>query len=319
MWNERAANTGRPPAMQPTPWDPEGVTVVLDPNGQLVGSSPGSVDPKQLYKLLVAARSLDLRLGRAGLPMWASAAGEEAALVSTALVSREHDWIYPGFRDVAVALTRGLELDTLVAGLFAGDETGPGRIAATSHRIAPPADALGMHVALATGRAHAQKLAGDGRMTFALFGEGLTTTGPFHESTMLASSLELPLVMVCRSQLWPKGAPAEAGAVGDPVADRAEAAGLWVRRVDGADALGTHAAIENAAERARLGRGASLVEVVVTQMHRDPPAHRDPVERLRRHLDQTGAWTQTLQDVIEAEVRGKLDRALQAARDEASA
>ena len=298
--------------MEPTPWDPEGVSVVLDPNGQLVGTRPGGVDAKQLYKLLVAARCLDLKLGRAGIPMWASAAGEEAALVSTALCSREADWIYPGFRDVAVALARGLEIDTIVRGLFSGDEAGPGRIASASHRIAPPTDALGMHLALATGRAHAQKLTANGAVTFALFGEGLTTTGAFHESMMLASALSLPLVMVCRSQVWPDGAPAEAGAVGDSVGDRAKAAGLWVRRVDGADALGTHAAIEAAADRARQGRGPGLVEVVVTQMHRDPPAHRDPVERLRRHLDQTGAWTQTLQDVIEAEVRGSLDRALEA-------
>ncbi|MGH1345024.1 MAG: thiamine pyrophosphate-dependent enzyme [Nannocystales bacterium] len=303
--------------MEPTPWDPEGVTVVLDPNGQLVGTRPGSVDTKQLYKLLVAARCLDLKLSRAGLPMWASAAGEEAALISTALVSEEQDWIYPGFRDAAVALGRGLELEAIVAGLFSSDELGPGRIASASHRIAPPTDALGMHLALATGRAHAQKLADKRGVTFGLFGEGLTTTGAFHESTMLASSLALPLVMVCRSQLWPDGAPAEAGAVGDAVADRAKAAGLWVRRVDGADALGTHAAIEAAADRARQGRGASLVEVVVTQMHRDPPAHRDPVERLRRHLDQTGAWTQTLQDVIEAEVRGSLDRAIESVTEPA--
>lgn len=303
--------------MEPTPWDPEGVTVVLDPNGQLVGTSPGSLDTKQLYKLLVAARCLDLKLGRSGLPMWASAAGEEAALVSTALASREQDWIYPGFRDVAVALARGLEVDAIVRGLFAGDEVGPGRIASATHRIAPPTDALGMHLALASGRAHAQKLSGNGGVTFGLFGEGLTSTGAFHETTMLASSLALPMVMVCRSQLWPDGAPAEAATVGDSVADRAKATGLWVRRVDGADALGTHAAIEAAADRARQGRGPALVEVVVTQMHRDPPAHRDPVERLRRHLDQTGAWTQTLQDVIEAEVRGSLDRALEAVQEPA--
>ncbi len=303
--------------MEPTPWDPEGVTVVLDPNGQLVGTRPGSVDTKQLYKLLVAARCLDLKLSRAGLPMWASAAGEEAALVSTALLCEEQDWIYPGFRDVAVALGRGLGIDAIVAGLFASDGIGPGRIASAKHHIAPPTDALGMHLALATGRAHAQKLAGQRAVTFGLFGEGLSTTGAFHESTMLASSLALPMVMVCRSQLWPDGAPAEAGAVGDSVADRAKAAGLWVRRVDGADALGVHAALEAAADRARDGRGPSLVEVVVTQMHRDPPAHRDPVERLRRHLGQTGAWTQTLQDVIEAEILGSLDRAIEAVTEPA--
>jgi TPP-dependent pyruvate/acetoin dehydrogenase alpha subunit len=33
------------------------------------------------------------------------------------------------------------------------------------------------------------------------------------------------------------------------------------------------------------------------------PAHRDPLERLRRHLDREKQWTPTFQDVIEAEVR----------------
>ena len=40
------------------------------------------------------------------------------------------------------------------------------------------------------------------------------------------------------------------------------------------------------------------------------PAERDPVERLRRHLDQTGQWTQTFQDVIEAEFGNGFDKAL---------
>jgi TPP-dependent pyruvate/acetoin dehydrogenase alpha subunit len=82
-----------------------------------------------------------------------------------------------------------------------------------------------------------------------------------------------------------------------------------VRRVDGADPLGVYGAVASAADRARDGRGPGLVEVVVTQLTHDPPAHRDPVERLRRHLDTAGVWTQTFQDVLEAEVAAELDRA----------
>jgi pyruvate dehydrogenase E1 component alpha subunit len=46
-------------------------------------------------------------------------------------------------------------------------------------------------------------------------------------------------------------------------------------------------------------------------MHRNPPAERDPIERLRRHLDAAGQWSQTFQDVIEAEIRGAVEQTVQ--------
>ena len=67
-----------------------------------------------------------------------------------------------------------------------------------------------------------------------------------------------------------------------------------------------------ALERTRTGRGPALVEAVVTQLRHDPPAHRDPVERLRRLLDARGEWTSTFQDVVEAEARGRFEQAFQA-------
>ena len=98
---------------------------------------------------------------------------------------------------------------------------------------------------------------------------------------------------------------------GETVAERAKSHGLWSRRVDGADPVGSYRAIARACELARKGDGPALVEAVVAQLAHDPPAHRDPVERLRRRLDTDGVWTRTFQDVIEAEVRGQLDSAVQ--------
>jgi TPP-dependent pyruvate/acetoin dehydrogenase alpha subunit len=301
--------------MEPTPWDPEGATAVLDVDGRLAdGGAPAGLDLRAYYKHLVAARCLDLRLSRTALPMYAPSAGEEAPLVATALIAGEDDWIYPGTRDAAIAFARGMSADELARQVLGRDASSggpalPGRVASAALRIATTTDALGMQLALAAGQAHGQKLTGDRGITFALCGEGVTTTGVFHEVIALAAQCDLPLVIVCRSQVWPSGAPAEAGVLGDSVAERARACGLWDRRVDGGDPLATWSAIAAAAARARDRRGPSLVEVVVTQLLHDPPAHRDPIERLRRHLDGQGAWTSTFQDVAEAEVRGRLERA----------
>ncbi len=303
--------------MQTTAWEPEGVDSLLDASGGL--SDPTAVsglDLRDYYKKLTAARILDLKLGRLDLPMWASAAGEEAVSVAVGTLAGPHDWIYVGTRDAAVGLTRGMKMGEIVrqlAGHPRSETRGrglPGSIASVEHRIAGACEPLGMSLALAVGQAHGQKLFGRGRASVVLFGEGVTTTGMFHEALALSLAHDAPVVFVCKSQLWPEGAPAEAGLLGDSVAERARSYGLWTRRCDGADAIGVHRAIAAAMHRTHDGIGPALVEVVVTPMHQDPPAERDPVERLRRLLDGRGEWTQPFQDVTEAEVHGTFDKAL---------
>ncbi|MCA9656115.1 MAG: hypothetical protein KC501_39790 [Myxococcales bacterium] len=294
--------------METTPWDPEGAAALLDAEGRLAGGATlGGLDAKAYYKQLVAARSLDLRLSRLGLPMWAPAAGEEAPLVAVARVADAEEWILPGNRDVAVAQARGMSAQELLHRITGREGRGlPGRVSSPALRIAAGTDALAMHLAIAAGMAQGQPR---GRAVFALCGEGASTTGAFGETLALAASGDLPLVIVVRSQLWPNGAPAEAGVLGDSVADRARSCGLWTRRVDGADPIAVHNTIESAAHRARQGRGAGVVDVVVTPLLHDPPAHRDPVERLRRFLDGRGDWSSTFEDVLEAEIRSQLDHA----------
>jgi pyruvate dehydrogenase E1 component alpha subunit len=316
--------------MEQTPWDPEDVAVGLDREGGLSPEAEAllpALEPRALYKRLVAARLLDHRLGRLGLPMWAPAAGEEAVSVAVALLLGEGEWVYPGMRDLAIAPILGMDLDELarqVLGLAdnSGERRAPalyngraGALSATDLGVAHVPEALGVHLGMAAGQAHASKLEGHEHACVTLFGEGLTTTGLFHETVAAAVSADLPLVMICKSQLWPEGAPAEAGLLGDSVAERVKACGMWIRRADGADAFGVYQALAQAFARAREGRGPAFVEVVVTPLYNpDVPAHRDPVERLRRYLDRAGHWTPAVEEALEKELLGQLDRAFDYAR-----
>lgn len=311
-----ALSDGLTTDMEQTPWDPEGVAVGLDADGRASGAIDPAwiqrLDPRALYKRLSAARSLDHRLATLGLPMWAPAAGEEAVSVAVALLLGEGEWVYPGLRDLALGPMLGMDLGELAGQVLgrAGYFGRPGSIAATDLGVAAVPEALGVHLAIAAGQAHGHKLAGGGKATVAIFGEGLTTVGVFHETVALAAAFDLPLVLVCKSQLWPDGAPPEAGLLGDSVADRAGAAGLWTRRADGADVIGVHHALAQALARARDGGGPSLVEVIVTPLlHPDAPAHRDPLERVRRHLDHLGLWSPDFAAAIEAEIEDQLARA----------
>lgn len=308
--------------MDPSAWDPEGTTTVLGPQGEATDvATAEAADPKSFYKELVAARCLTLRLDRSRLPMWASPAGEEAVAVAAARALEASDWIYPGRRDGAVALARGIALEELARQILGqryaetGGRSLPGELASERYAIAHATEALGHHLAFAAGHAHGMRLSGESSIAAAICGEGTATTGVFHETLALASGSDLPFVIIVKSQTWPESAPAEAGVLGDAVADRAKAAGLWTRRVDGADPLALEQAIADGARRARAGRGPALIEAVVTHLRHEPPGHRDPVERLRRYLDKQGVWTPTFQDVTEAEIRQRLERAFDDAEE----
>jgi TPP-dependent pyruvate/acetoin dehydrogenase alpha subunit len=303
--------------MQPTAWEPEGVEALLDSKGTLADPAAVSgLDLRGYYKKLIAARVLDLKLRRLELPMWASSAGEEAVAVAIADLLGPDDWAFVGSRDAAIGMTRGMPLDELcrqLLGLPSAETLGrnlPGSISSQAHKIVGASEGLAVNLALAAGHAHGQALFGRGRASVAVFGEGLTTTGMFHEAVALAMTHDVPLVFVCKSQIWPEGAPPEAGVLGDSVADRVRAMGLWARRCDGADALGVRRSIATALHRAHDGSGPGFIEVVVTPLAHDPPAERDPVERLRRLLDARGEWTQPFQDVTEAEIHGLLDKVI---------
>lgn len=303
--------------MQPTAWEPEGVEALLDAKGTLTDPGAiGSLDLRGYYKKLVAARILDVKLRRLELPMWASAAGEESVSAAIGDLLGAEDWVFVGNRDAAIGLLRGMEVGELCRQLLghpSAETAGrnlPGSISSVAHNIVGASEGLGVSLALAVGHAHGLALRGRGRASVVVFGEGLTTTGLFHESIALALAHDAPVVFVCKSQLWPDGAPPEAGLLGDSVAERARAAGLWSRRCDGADALGVRRSIAAALHRAHDGTGPGLVEVVVTPLANDPPPERDPVDRMRRLLDARKEWTQTFQDVVEAEVHGALDKAI---------
>jgi len=85
----------------------------------------GSVDPAHasaltgelavaLYENMVLARALDERLialqreGR--ITQHASALGEEAAIIGAVAAMQDEDWVFPGSREFAAALWRGVPL-----------------------------------------------------------------------------------------------------------------------------------------------------------------------------------------------------------------
>ena len=279
--------------MERSPWEPEGVDIVLGPAGTLAREDAmEGIDIHALFRRLVIARHADKLFSGLNLPLWASGAGEEAALAAAAQLLDDEDWAYIGARDLSFPLLRGATLSSVVSQLR-GDPNSETRgrlgcrgVATHEYCVAPPSEALGMHLPIAAGQARAQRLTRSGAVTLALCGEGLTTHGLFHESLALAVSDDLPLLVVVKSRVWPNAAPPEAGLLGESVCERARAAGVWSRRTDGADPISVYGELAQALEHIRDGQGPALVEVVVTRLDACVPPQRDPLHRLRRFLEE---------------------------------
>jgi pyruvate/2-oxoglutarate/acetoin dehydrogenase E1 component len=121
---------------------------------------------------------------------------------------------------------------------------------------------VGGGIPLAAGAGLSIKMRGSNQVAVAFFGDGASNQGTFHESVNLAAIWHLPVIFVCENNQF-----AEATRVSDVmlvknVADRAVAYGIPGVTVDGMNALDVYTAASEAVERARAGKGPTLLECV---------------------------------------------------------
>src|SRR5258708_32865860 len=163
---------------------------------------------------------------------------------------------------------------------------------------------VGRHLPMAAGAAWSARLRGTGQVAVAFFGDGATNIGAFHEALNLAAVWALPALFICENNLYMEYTPiGEVTAVAHPAADRAPAYGLPAEVIDGNDVVVVRDAVARAAERARGGRGPTILEAL-TYRHfghsrTDPASYRpadeveqwlsrDPLELARARLKASG-------------------------------
>jgi TPP-dependent pyruvate/acetoin dehydrogenase alpha subunit len=260
----------------------------------------------------------------------ASCLGEEAAIVGAALGAREGDWIFPGAREWGAAVVRGMPIATYVHQAF-GTSLDPARgRASPDHapgrrwRIAPPTGVVGAHLPQAVGAAWGAKRKKDDVVTLALFGEGATSTGDFHNAMNFAGVLTTPTVFVCRNNGRAVGTPAARQSKSASFAAKAVAYGVASVKIEGTHAIEVLSTIRAAVARAADGRGPTLVEVVT-----EPPTaafqdgfwvsaalgvgDQDPLVLFRHYLEREDILDFGESENLVAEVRAEIDAAVAAA------
>jgi TPP-dependent pyruvate/acetoin dehydrogenase alpha subunit len=113
---------------------------------------------------------------------------------------------------------------------------------------------------IAMGAAFGNKFLKNDKVAVCFFGDGASNEGSFHEAANMAGLYKLPVVFVCENNGFGEYTPqANHQAIVD-VADRAAGYGMPGVVVDGMDAVAVYEAAGEAIDRARSGKGPTLLE-----------------------------------------------------------
>jgi pyruvate dehydrogenase E1 component alpha subunit len=198
------------------------------------------------------------------------------------------------YRDHGALLAMGAPADRCMAEILGKADGVCGGIGGSMHLTDISVGALGSfaivgaHLPFACGTALAAVYRGTEDVSVAMFGDGTTNIGVFHEAMNLAAIWRLPVVFVCENNLYGEYSPLATTTPVDRLADRAASYAMPARTIDGNDVLAVRAATLEALERARSGDGPTFLEALTYRQRghsrSDPGAYR-PEGELERWLE----------------------------------
>jgi TPP-dependent pyruvate/acetoin dehydrogenase alpha subunit len=261
--------------------------------------------------------------------------GQEAVAAGVGRALQDDDYVATTHRGHGHCLARGMEVDSMMAELFArgaGICHGKGG----SMHIADPRKGLlganaivGASLPLAVGAGMSSKHLKQGRVAVAFFGEGAVNQGAFHEAVNLAAIWDLPVVFVCENNIYAEFSDSRTLTRVPAVVDRCGAYGIEAQTVDGNDAVAVAALTATAAARCRAGDGPFLIEAETYRWHghyegdaqpykpEDEATswrERDPLEVSAARLTASGACNGDELDQVRAEALAQVEASIERAR-----
>ncbi len=277
----------------------------------------GAAELRGLYRDMVLTRCFDgeaTALQRQGeLGLWPSLLGQEAAQIGSGRALRDDDHVFSTYREHGVAWCRGVPPAAMMS-LFRGVVHGGWDPA--DHNFHLYTIVIGSQTLHATGYAMGVARDDSDSAVVAYFGDGATSQGDVSEAFTFAAVHDAPVVFFCQNNQWAISEPTERQ-TRVPLYRRAAGFGFPGVRVDGNDVLACLAVTRWALERARRGEGPTLIEAFTYRMGAhttsdDPTRYRpdgeraaweakDPILRLRRHLEAEGHADASWFERIDAE------------------
>src|SRR5215468_4426081 len=238
--------------------------------------------------------------------------GQEAVVVGMQLALNPGDQVITGYRDHGHMLACGMDPKGVMAELT-GRRTGYSKGKGGSmHMFSIEKDFYGGHgivgaqVSLGTGLAFANRYRQNGNVCLTYFGDGAANQGQVYESFNMAELWKLPVVYVIENNQYAMGTSVERSSAETHLYKRGASFNIPGEEVDGMDVVAVREAGKHAAAHVRAGNGPILLEM---------KTHRDPIEHVKKLLNEThGVDEETLKN-IDRDVRAVVTEAAQFAQE----
>ena len=248
-----------------------------------------------IYYTMVLARELDNRMltlikqGKGFFHMGCS--GHESAQIAAALTINEgKDWSYPYYRDGAYTLSLGVSSrEHLLSFLARADDPASGGRQMPMHysnknlRIVSQSSATGTQYLQAVGCALTRKLDQNKEIVYVSSGEGTTSQGDFHEALNWASREKAPVLFHIQDNEYAISTHKSEQTAGSVYSLVSGYDNLSKFQVDGTNFFETHLAFSQAAERAKRGKGPSVIVSNVVRLM--PHSSSDDQRKYRKKED----------------------------------
>jgi pyruvate dehydrogenase E1 component alpha subunit/2-oxoisovalerate dehydrogenase E1 component alpha subunit len=255
--------------------------------------------------------------------------GQEATAVGSAYALRPKDFITPLIRDLGAVFVKGIRPREIFAQYMA-KAWGPsgGRdlnihFGDVEKGFIGPISHLGDMIPVMTGVLLAARLQKKDTVAMAYIGDGGMSTGAFHEGLNFAAVQRLPLLVMAEYNHYAYSTPTNLQTAVRNLADKAAGYGIPGYIVDGNDIVACYEVTKRAADFARSGGGAVLIEAKTYRRkghaeHDDQryvpdgeidwwEQNNDPIDRYELFLQERKVADQKKLEEITADIERELD------------
>ncbi len=293
-----------------------------------------------IYEKMITVRVVDekgmllQRQGKIGfyLPNF----GEEAWQIGSVYYLNENDIIAPSYRALGTAIWKGIELEKIFHNLFGNEldnakgKQMPVHYSFKEINFLTISSPIGTQLTQAVGMAYAFKYRKTKNVVVTYCGDGGTSSNDFHTALNFAGVFKVPLIFFINNNQWAITVPLKKQTASETLAIKAKAYGFEGFRVDGNNIFEVMKTAKYAIEKARQGKGPTLIECLTYRMgphstSDDPKRYvpqeelehwkkKDPIEYLKQFLIEKGILTQEYDKQIREEITKKVNEAAEKAQ-----
>jgi pyruvate dehydrogenase E1 component alpha subunit len=258
-----------------------------------------------MYKTMCQIRQFELMadklyaLGKVHGTMHLSA-GQEAVAVGISRATYRDDYLINHHRGHGHFISKGADINLMMAE-FLGKEDGYCKGRGGSMHIADfSSNNLGANGIVGGGIPHslgvglAIQMKKLDKICLAIFGDGASNEGVFHETLNMAALWQLPVLYICENNKYGMSMDIARVSAKLPIAQRAEAYGIPWHYIDGNDLLTVYETALEAAKSIRAGGGPVFIE---TQTYRYF-GHSKSDRNLYRSKEEIDTWKTTKDPIL---------------------